>query len=93
MHGVCWDNVKTIQEALFHAPSPVHQQSDLGDEVDGMKGDTVKLLSDEDGHRKRECLVVISQDSPFFQVVSSGISLMARLHFGRWTTTATAPTV
>ena len=29
----------------------------------------------------------------FFEVVSSGISLMARLHFGRWTTTAAAPTV
>ena len=42
-----------IQEALSHAPSPVHRQGDLGDEVDGMKGDTTKLLSDDDGNRKR----------------------------------------
>ena len=31
MRGVFWEKVKTIQEALSHAPSPVHQQSDLGD--------------------------------------------------------------
>ena len=42
-----------IHEALPHAPSLVHRQGDLGDEVDGMKGDTIKFLSDDDGNRKR----------------------------------------
>ena len=37
-----------MQEALSHAPSPVHRQGDLGDEVDG---DTIQLLSDDDEPR------------------------------------------
>ena len=77
---------------LSHALSPVHLQGDLGDEADGMKGDTIKLLSDDDGSRKRgvPCGHLerhISQDSLCFQVVSAGTSAMARLHFGRRTTT------
>ena len=32
---------------LSHAQSPVHRQGDLGDEVDGLNGDTIKLLSDD----------------------------------------------
>ena len=38
---------------LFHAPAQVHRKGDLGDESDGLKGDTIKLLSDDDGSRKR----------------------------------------
>ena len=38
---------------LFHAPSQVHRKGDLGEEADGTKGDTIKLLSDDDGSRKR----------------------------------------
>ena len=38
---------------LSHTLSPVHRQGDLGDEADGMKGDTIKLRSDDDGNRKR----------------------------------------
>ena len=53
VHGACWRKVKMIQEALSHAPSPVHRQGDLGDEVDGMQGDTIKLRRDDDGSRKR----------------------------------------
>ena len=53
VHGVLREKVKMTQEAQFHAPSPVHRQGDLGHEVDGMKGDTIKLLSDDDGNRKR----------------------------------------
>ena len=73
---VCWEKVKTIQEALSHAPSPVHGLGDLGDEVDGMMCDTIKLRSDDDGSRKRGGLCShlarhITQNSPFLQVVSS----------------------
>ena len=32
-----------------HAKSHVHRQGDLGQEVDGMKGDAVELLEDDDG--------------------------------------------
>ena len=53
VHGVCGERVQMIHEALPHAPSLVHRQGDLGDEVDGMKGDTIKFLSDDDGNRKR----------------------------------------
>ena len=35
------------------ASSSVRRQGDLGDEVDGIKGDTIKLRSDDDGSRKR----------------------------------------
>ena len=45
-----------IQEALSHAPSQVHRKGDLGDEVDGMKGDTIKLLSGDDDRPKRGAL-------------------------------------
>ena len=41
--------MKTVQEALSHAASPVHRQGDLADEVDGMKGDTIKVLCADDG--------------------------------------------
>ena len=34
---------------LSHAPSQVHRQGDLCDEVDGMEGDAVELLDDERG--------------------------------------------
>ena len=37
----------------LHALSQVHWQGALDDGVDGMKGDTIKLLSDDDGSRKR----------------------------------------
>ena len=45
-----------IQEALSHALSQVHRKGDLGDEVDGMKGDTVKLLSDDDDRPQKGAL-------------------------------------
>ena len=38
---------------LSHAVSVVYREGDLGDEVDGRKRDTIKLLSDDDGSRKR----------------------------------------
>ena len=38
---------------LSHALSQVHRQGHLGDEVDGIKGDAVELLGDDDGCRKR----------------------------------------
>ena len=38
---------------LSHSLSQVHRKSDLGDVVDGTKGDTIELLSDDDGGRKR----------------------------------------
>ena len=38
-----------LSRALPH----VNRKGDLGDEADGMKGDTIKLLSDDDGNRKR----------------------------------------
>ena len=71
VHRVCKEKVKMIQEALSHVPSPLHRQGDLGDEVDGMKGDTIKLLSDDDGNRKRgvpcgHLARHISQGSLFF---------------------------
>ena len=49
----------------------VHRKGDLGDEVDGMKGDTIKSFSNDDGSRKRgvPCGHLsrhISQDSLFF---------------------------
>ena len=56
VRGVCWRKVKTIQEALSHAPSPVHRQDDLGDGVDSMREDTIKLLNDDDGRPKRGAL-------------------------------------
>ena len=57
-------------------PSQVHRKGDVGDEVEGMKVDTLKLRSDVDGSRKRgvsygHLARHISQDSPLFQVVSS----------------------
>ena len=39
------------QVALFYAQ--VHRQGDLGDEVDGIKGDAVKFLGDDDACRKQ----------------------------------------
>ena len=36
--------------------SQVHWQGDHGDEMDGMKGDTIKLLSDDDDRPKRGAL-------------------------------------
>ena len=33
VHGVCGEKVKMIQEALSHAPSPVHRQGAFGDEA------------------------------------------------------------
>ena len=53
VHGVCWEKVKMIQESLSHALSQVHCKGDLGDDVDGMKGDTVKFLSDDADRTKR----------------------------------------
>ena len=44
-----------IQVLLFYALSQVHRQGDLGDEVDGIKGDAVKFLGDDDGCRMRRC--------------------------------------
>ena len=41
------------QEALSHAPTPVHQQGDFGDVVDGIKGDNIKLRSDENDRPRR----------------------------------------
>ena len=38
---------------LSHAVSQVRRQGDLGDEVGGIKGETVELLDDDDGCRKR----------------------------------------
>ena len=38
------------------ALSQVHRKGDLGDEVDGMKGDTTRLLSDKNGNCKRGVL-------------------------------------
>ena len=38
------------------APSQVHWQGEFGDEVDGMKGDTMKLLNDDDDRPKRSAL-------------------------------------
>ena len=37
-------------------PSQVHRQGGLGDEVNGMKGDTIKLLNEDDGRSKRGVL-------------------------------------
>ena len=49
VHGACREKVDMVQEALSHAPSTVHRQGDLGDEVDGTKRDTIRVLSDDDG--------------------------------------------
>ena len=38
---------------LSRARSQVHRQGDLGDEVDGIKGDAVKFSGDDDGCLKR----------------------------------------
>ena len=58
---------------LSHALSQVHRKGCLGDEVDGMKGDTIKLRSDDDGNRKRgvpcgHLARHISQECPFFKL-------------------------
>ena len=50
---------------LFHAPPQVDRKGDIGDESDGMKGDTIKLLSDDDGSQDTSHKTVF-----FFQVVS-----------------------
>ena len=42
-----------LSSLLSHALSQVRRQGDLGDEVDGIKGDAVKFLGDDDGCRKR----------------------------------------
>ena len=41
---------------LPHAPSQVHRNDDLGDEADGMKGDTVELLDTDDVWPERGAL-------------------------------------
>ena len=46
---------------LSHALSQVHRQDDHGDEVDGMKIDTVELLDDDDGRERRA--LELSQDT------------------------------
>ena len=53
VHGVFWERLKMTQVALFYALSQVRRQGDLGGEVDGIKGDAVKFLGDDDGCRKR----------------------------------------
>ena len=46
----------SVPFCLCHALSQVHRQGDLGDEVDGMKDDTVELLDDDDGWPERGAL-------------------------------------
>ena len=47
---------------VSHHLSQVHRKGDLGDEVDGMKGDAIMLLNGDDGSRKRGVPRGISQD-------------------------------
>ena len=42
-----------LRSLLSHDLSQVHRQGDLGHEVDGMKGDAVELLDDDDGCPER----------------------------------------
>ena len=58
---------------LFHAQSRVHRKGDFGVEADGMKGNTIKLRSDDGGSRKRgvsygHLARHISQDRHFFKL-------------------------
>ena len=58
---------------LSHFISQVYRKGDLGDEVDGMKGDTIKLRSDDGGSRKRgvPCGPVLVSSSLFW-ILSDG---------------------
>ena len=78
---------------LVRAPSQVHRNGDVVD----TESWTLKVLEWEGSQNTAEeqainhvTIKLRSDDverQSFFQVVSSGISLMARLHVGRWTTT------
>ena len=62
VHGACREKVMMTQEALSRDLSQVQRKGELGDEVDGMKGDAAELLNGDDGQAQERRALWFSQD-------------------------------